>query len=85
VGSAVNALEGGVGFDLVQHYDTALSFDVLGGYDWNQSAAEIDPRLCIKKKLTVNTFAETGIAFPFYLKRKFNQTPTFLVEGGFTF
>jgi hypothetical protein len=35
VGSSINALEGGVGYDVIEYYDTVLEANLLAGYDWN--------------------------------------------------
>jgi len=85
VGSAINALEGGVGYDLVDYYDTVLEANLLGGYDWNVHSGEVEPKVDIKKKMTPNTYTEIGISMPVYFKQKFNNTPSFYLEAGFTF
>ena len=85
VGSAVNDVEGGVGYDVVQYYDTVVEANLGAGYSWTYQSAVIDPELDVKKKMTPNTFSEIGISLPFYTRAKFNQTPTFKVAAGFTF
>lgn len=85
VGSTVNAEEAGIGYDIVQYYDTALEANLLGGYDENQHSGEIEPKVDIKKKLTTNTYTELGMSVPIYFKEKFNNTPSFYLEAGFTF
>jgi hypothetical protein len=85
VGSAVNAEEGGIGYDIVDYCDTVLEANLLGGYDENIHSAEIEPKVDIKKKQSYNTFSEIGISMPVYFKQKFNNTPSFYIEEGFTF
>jgi hypothetical protein len=85
VGSDFNVAEVGIGYDVIQHYDTALEFNIQGGYDWVQNTSEVEPKVDIKKKLGPNTFAETGISLPFYMNRKQSPTPSFYIETGFTF
>jgi hypothetical protein len=85
VGSAFNAEEGGVGYDVIQYYDTALEANLLGGYDETLHSGEIEPRVNLKKKWTYNTYSELGISLPVYFKEKFNNTPSFYLEEGFTF
>ena len=85
VGSVVNAEEAGIGYDIVEYYDTVLEVNILAGYDSNVRGAEIEPKVDIKKKLTANTFAETGISLPVYFNQRFNNTPSFYLEAGFTF
>jgi hypothetical protein len=85
VGSTVNAEEAGVGYDVIQYYDTVLEANLLGGYDENQHSGEIEPKIDIKKKMTLNTYTEIGISIPFYFTQKLNNTPSFYIEAGFTF
>lgn len=86
VGSAVNEIEGQVGYAVVDYYSVKLEADFRGGYDAYQSAGVIEPVLMLKKKLTTNTYAETGVSLPEYLNQaKFNSSPSFFVGGGFTF
>lgn len=85
VGSSFNALEGGVGYDLVNYYDTVLEANLLLGYDWNQRSGEVEPKIDIKKKMTLNTFTEIGISMPEYFTQKANATPSYYIEAGFTF
>lgn len=85
VGSPVNALEGQVGFDLIEHYDTVLEADARAGYDWNVRSFEFEPALFVKKKLTENTYAAIGISMPYYAREAFSRTPSYYIEGGFTY
>lgn len=85
VGSPVNALQAQVGYALVEHFDTKLEADLRAGYDWTRSAAVAEPVLFIGKKLTPNTFLKTGVSLPIYSRGRFNRTPTFYLETGFTF
>ena len=50
VGSAINAAEIGVGYDLIDYYDTVLEANLLAGYDWDVRTVEIEPKIDIKKK-----------------------------------
>lgn len=85
VGSAFNAIEGGLGYDVVQYYDTVLEANVLLGYDWNEKSGEVEPKIDVKKKLTTNTYTEIGISLPEYFDQKPNNTPSYYIEAGFTF
>jgi hypothetical protein len=85
VGSTFNDIEGGVGYDVIQYYDTVVEANLGAGYSWTVHSAVIDPELDVKKKMTANTFTEIGISLPFYPRAKFNQTPTFKIAAGFTF
>ena|ERR1700733_8999777 len=85
VGGPLNAAEGQVGFAVVEYYDVKLDANVRAGYDWNVEGVVFEPGAFLKKKGTPNTFYETGISFPVYLKEKFNNTPTFFFQTGFTF
>ena len=85
VGSPVNALQIAGGYALIEHFDTKLEADFRAGYDWNVHGAVIEPALFLKKKLTANTFAETGLSLPVYSQGTFNRNPTFYLETGFTF
>lgn len=85
VGSAFNDAEVGIGYDLIQYYDTELEFNVLGGYSWTEHSAIIDPELEVKKLMTPNTYSGIGISLPFYPKGRFNNTPTFEIIAGFKF
>ena len=85
VGSPINALEIGVGYALINYYDTRLTVDLYGGYDWYQEAGVVEPKLEVKKKLTTNTFASIGVSLPYYFSHSFNNNPTFWTGVGFTF
>ncbi len=85
VGSAVNALEGQVGYAIITHYDTKVDIDLRAGYDDTTRGAVVEPVLALKKKLTPNTYAETAISFPIYTTGTFTKTPTIYVGVGFTF
>jgi len=85
VGSAFNSYEAQVGYELIQHYDAVLEFDLRGGWDDTHSSAVIEPAVFIKKKLTENTYAEIGASLPVFFKGAFNQDPTLFVESGFTY
>jgi hypothetical protein len=86
IGSAFNSLEGGIGYDLINHYDTTLEANIYGGYDFNVNSAMVEPKIDIKKKMTPNTFTEIGISIPEWMnQRKANATPCYFIEGGFTF
>jgi len=85
IGSAINAEEGGIGYDLIEYYDAVLDAELLGGFDENVHSGVLEPRVNIKKKQTYNTYTELGISMPVYFKQKFNNTPSFYIEEGFTF
>lgn len=85
VGSPVNALQAQVGYGWVEHFDTKLEADLRAGYDWTRSAAVVEPVVFVSKKLTPNTFLKTGVSLPIYSRGRFNRTPTFYLETGFTF
>jgi hypothetical protein len=85
VGSPLNAAEGQLGYAVIEYYDLKVDFNVRAGYDWNVEGIVIEPGIFLKKKGTLNTFFETGISFPVYLTEKFNNTPTFYFQTGFTF
>ena len=85
VGSAINSGELGLGYAVVEHLDTKVDLVLLGGYDGNKNAAVIEPGIFLKKKLTENTFAETGFTLPVFAKGKFNSSPSIRAEVGFTY
>jgi hypothetical protein len=94
LGSAVNAVEAGAGYALVNYYDTKLQLDVLGGWDStkgrliNGSSSGtyvIEPRLSFKKKLTANTYAENAFSLPIYGVGKLNTQPSIYIGVGFTY
>ena len=85
VGSPINAAEGQIGYAIIEHYDTKLDANLRGGYDDTVGAPVIEPGLWIKKKGTANTYFETGVSLPIYLRQKFNTNPTFYVQTGFTY
>jgi hypothetical protein len=81
----LNQMEGGVGYDILNHYDTEVTISVLGGYSQEQDSALIEPGIELKKKLTTNTYASIGASMPYYFRRSFSSTPTFTTGVGFTF
>ena len=85
VGSAFNAYEAGIGYNIVRHYDTELNVVLLGGYDSVAKSGVIEPGVTLKKKMTVNTYTEVGISLPVFFKGSFNSNPTFRAGVGFTF
>jgi hypothetical protein len=94
IGSAINAVEGGLGYAFINHYDVKLQGDLLAGWDStkgntikgvNQGALVVEPRAALKKKLTPNTYAETAISLPFYSIGKINTQPSFYIGVGFTY
>jgi hypothetical protein len=85
VGSAINALEGQIGYDIIEYYDTKLEADLRAGYDWNVRTAVIEPAAFLEKKMTQNTFTKIGLSLPVYFKGTFNRTPTVYAEAGFTY
>lgn len=84
VGSAINGGEIGIGY-AINHYDTRLTADLLGGYDLNRACGEIEPKLEVKKKLTTNTYASVGMSLPIFFNGGFNSQPTFWTGLGFSF
>lgn len=92
VGSALNGGEAGIGYNVIQHYDTELNVSLLGGYDNTHKSVKgelgadvVEPGFTVKKKLTSNTFAETGISLPIFTTGKFNNQPTIRIGVGFTY
>lgn len=94
VGSAVNAAEAGVGYALINHFDTKVQADLLAGWDTtkgavvkgsSQGAIVVEPRVALKKKLSLNTFAETAISLPVYTIGKLNTQPSIYIGVGFTY
>lgn len=92
VGSALNGGEAGIGYNVIQHYDTELNVSLLGGYDNTHKSIKgelgadvVEPGFSVKKKLTSNTFAETGISLPIFTTGKFNNQPTIRIGVGFTY
>lgn len=84
VGSAINGGEIGIGYAM-NHYDTRLTIDLLGGYDNNRGTGEIEPKMEVKKKLSENTYASVGMSLPVFFEGGFNKQPTFWAGLGFTF
>jgi len=94
VGSALNAAEAGGGYAFINHYDTKVQADILAGWDStkgttvkgvNQGCVVVEPRVALKKKLSVNTYAETAVSVPFYSIGKVNTQPSIYVGVGFTY
>jgi hypothetical protein len=85
VGSAINQVEGQVGYAVIQHADLKVDLDLRGGYDTATKTGVVEPTAMLKKKLTPNTFAETGVSLPIEFKGKLNTNPSFFVEMGFTY
>lgn len=85
LGSSVNQFKGGVGYNVLTHYDTQLSLRVYGGVDTVRHTGIVEPELVARKKLTLNTYAEIGLSFPVYFKGGGTTNPTFKVGAGFTF
>ena len=84
IGSAINGGEIGIGY-AINHYDTRLTIDLLGGYDTGRGCGEVEPKLEAKKKLTVNTYASVGMSLPVFFKGGMNTQPTFWTGLGFSF
>ena len=68
--------------------------DILAGWDStkgttvkgvNQGCVVVEPRVALKKKLSVNTYAETAVSVPFYSIGKVNTQPSIYVGVGFTY
>ncbi len=94
LGSAINAIEAGPGYAFINHSDLKLQADLLVGWDSTkgnttgkagQGALVIEPRLALKKKLTLNTYAETAVSLPQYTLGKMNTQPSFYIGVGFTY
>jgi len=94
IGSAINAVEGGLGYSVINHFDTKVQIDLLAGWDSTkgntvkgvqQGALVIEPRIALKKKLTPNTYAETAISLPIYTIGQLNTQPSFYIGVGFTY
>lgn len=94
LGSAINAAELGFGYAVVNNHAIKVQADILAGWDAtkgyatgkpNQGSLVIEPRLSLKKKLTLNTFAETAFSLPIYTIGKMNTQPSIYVGAGFTF
>jgi hypothetical protein len=85
VGSAINGGELGIGYAIVNHFDTRLTLDLYGGYDDIRASAMVEPKVEIKKKLSTNTFASIGISLPIFFSGGFNTDPTFWAGAGFTY
>lgn len=85
VGSAINGGELGVGYAIVNHYDTRLSLYLYGGYDDVRAEGFVESKVEIKKKLTKNTFASIGMSLPIFFKGGFNSEPTFWTGVGFSY
>ena len=85
VGSAVNQAEAQIGYAIIDHFDTRLEADLGVGYNAISASAVIEPELILKKKLTENTFAETGLSLPQFTKGSLNTSPSFWVGAGFTY
>jgi hypothetical protein len=89
VGSAFNALEGGVGFALVQKYDFKMEVNALAGGAKADAASALkfkaEPEIKITKLMTVNTYATASLSVPWQQGQKFDGTPAFRAGFGFTF
>jgi hypothetical protein len=85
IAGAIESVEGGGGYTLIQDYSLKLQGSVLVGYDFDRSAALIEPQAAIKKKSTRNTYLEIGIGMPLWLQKSFNDRPNIFIGAGFTY
>jgi hypothetical protein len=85
IAGAVESVEGGGGYTLIQDYSLKLQGSLLVGYDFNRSAALIEPQAVIKKKSTRNTYLELGVGMPLWLQKSFNDRPNLFIGAGFTY
>lgn len=91
-GTLVQA-KAGIGYTLLQKYDTKLQASLVGGWDFdrtqNSSSGKgvgvVEPRLMLRKKATANTYWETGLGWPIWFEKEVNTTPSVFVGGGFTY
>jgi hypothetical protein len=63
IAGIIQSVEGGVGYCLFQKNDLKLQFSILGGYDKVDQCMLIDPELCLKKMMTVNTYTGLGLDY----------------------
>lgn len=84
IGGAIQSVEGGVGYALMQKFDTKLIGYIDGGYDFNRASGIFEPGAEIRKKGTLNTFFEAGISWPIWFSGPVNKYPDVKVGTGFT-
>lgn len=85
VGGAIQSVEAGAGYAIIQSADVKLTGYFDGGYDFNRKCALVEPGLQIRKKGTANTFFEAGISWPFWTSGPKNQYPDIRIGTGFTY
>jgi hypothetical protein len=85
VAGVIQTAEVGGGYSVIRSGDTKLQIGALAGYDWNKSALLFEPQLVLRKKVTKNTFFETGISLPEWTTGPLNKTPAFFIGTGFTY
>ena len=85
IAGVIQTAELGGGYSVIRAGDTKLQLSVLAGYDWNKSAALLEPQLVLRKKATRNTFFELGISLPVWTTGPLNKTPAFFAGTGFTY
>lgn len=85
VAGSIESVEGGGGYTFIQDYSLKLQGSLLVGYDFDRSAALIEPQAVIKKKVTRNTYLELGIGVPLWLQKPLNDRPNIFIGAGFTY
>jgi hypothetical protein len=85
VAGAIESVEGGGGYTVIQDYSLKLQGSLLVGYDFDRSAVLIEPQAVLKKKGTRNTYLELGIGVPLWLQKPLNDRPNIFIGAGFTY
>jgi len=85
IGGAIQSVEGGGGYTVIQDGSLKLQGSVLLGYDFNRNAMLLEPQVVLKKKATRNTYLELGIGVPVWLQKPMNTRPNIFIGAGFTY
>lgn len=86
IAGAVDSLQAGIEYTLIQYYSVKLEAGVIGGYDLERNSPIIEPKLTVRSKLTPNTFAGVVLSLPIWTTgRPMNNVPDIGVEAGFTY
>lgn len=85
IAGAIEGAEGGVGYTVIAYYSVKVEGDLLLGYDFTKDSALVEPQIVVKNKMTKNTYIETGISEPVWLRGAINRTPDFFLGAGFTY
>jgi hypothetical protein len=85
LGGALESIEAGGGYTLIQDGSLKIQGSLLAGYDFTRHLALVEPQAVLKKKTTRNTYIELGVGLPLWLEKPINNRPNFFIGVGFTY